>query len=175
MGNQPVRIVDYDPEWPNQFDLEKKRLLGAIGFWLVRLEHIGSTSVPGLAAKPIIDILAGIPRLEDAIHCITPLRALGYVYVPDYEDELPERRYFRLSVHGVSRVHLHLVETGSDFWKRHLLFRDYLRSHLDVAEEYAVLKRKLAEAYGFDRCGYTDSKSDFINRITTLALAGSDG
>lgn len=89
-----IEIVDYNPVWPVRFAKEKASLLEAIGDWAMVIEHIGSTAVPGLGAKPIIDIMLGVHRLADARYCIAPLAAIGYEYVPQFEDEMPERRYF---------------------------------------------------------------------------------
>ncbi len=174
----PIVVADYDPRWPALFEEEQARILAAIGPWLVDIQHVGSTSVPGLAAKPIIDIMPGIRRLADAVHCIEPMRALGYQYIPEYEDELPERRYFRRppgeAFRGRGTHHVHMVETTSDFWRRHLLFRDYLRAHPDVAAEYSALKRRLAAQYGSDHDAYTDAKSEFITAIEGKARAASE-
>ncbi len=90
----PVVIVDYDPRWPAMFREEQEAILRAIGPHVVAVEHVGSTAVPGLGAKPIIDILVGIGSLNEASACIRPLEALGYRYVPEFEAEFPERRYF---------------------------------------------------------------------------------
>ncbi len=133
-----ITIVGYDPKWPELYREELCRILHSIVDLIVAIEHIGSTAVPGLAAKPIIDIIAGVRSLEDAPRCIGPLEAMDYEYVPQYEVYIPERRYFRPRTH-----HLHMVEISSEFWRRHLLFRDFLRSHPDVAQEYAELKRTL--------------------------------
>src|SRR3972149_3482523 len=132
-----ITIAEYDPRWPSLYEEERARILAAIGEWLADIQHVGSTAVPGLAAKPTIDIMPGIRSLADAIHCIEPLLALGYQYIPDYEVELPERRYFRRppgeAFRGRGTHHLHMVETTSQFWRRHILFRDYLRAHPETA------------------------------------------
>jgi GrpB-like predicted nucleotidyltransferase (UPF0157 family) len=151
------------------FEEERDRISGAIGRWLAAIEHVGSTSVPGLAAKPIIDIMPGLRSLADAPHIIGPMEALGYEYVPEFEAQLPERRYFR---RGIPRTHhVHVVEASSRFWRRHLAFRDWLRAHPGDAAAYAELKRKLATQYGADRAGYTDAKSEFILGIEEKAAA----
>ena len=126
-----IRLVDYDPRWPAMFREEREGLLASVGDWVCEVEHIGSTSVPGLAAKPVIDMLVGVRALADAdAHCIRPICELGYEYVPEFEAVLPFRRYFRrLADEKTHSHHIHLVEQGSDFWQRHLLFRDYLRAH----------------------------------------------
>ncbi len=139
--------------------------------WLAGLEHVGSTAVPGLAAKPILDILAGLRVLSDARACIPRLEAIGYEYVPEYEDRLPERRYFRKGPLENRTHHLHMVEIGSDFWTSHVRFRKYLRGHPEAAREYEALKRDLAAAHAGDRDLYTESKADFILSILVRAAA----
>lgn len=163
-----ILIADYNPQWPHIYEAERQRILGATGQWLASIEHVGSTSVPGLAAKPIIDIMAGIRTLADAPACIAPLEALGYHYVPEYEASIPERRYFRKGPKGARLFHLHMVEPTSDFWEKELLFRDYLRAHPSTAQAYEALKRKLARQYT-DGNEYCEAKTDFI--MATLARA----
>ena len=137
-----------------------KDIREAIGEHIVAVEHSGSTAVPGLGAKPIIDILIGVRKLSDAGACIEPLEALGYHYVPEYEAEIPDRRYFR---RGRPRTHhVHMVEVGGDFWVNQLLFRDYMRANPEVAREYYALKKRLAEEHREDRDAYTDAKTDFV-------------
>ncbi|MDP4220595.1 MAG: GrpB family protein [Bacteroidota bacterium] len=147
------------------FEAERLELMEAIGHYVADIQHIGSTSVRGLAAKPIVDILIGLRRLLDAQDCIMPIEALGYEYVPEYESVFPERRYFRKSTNGKRTHHIHMVELGSDFWKRHILFRDELRSDPIATKEYESLKRSLAVTFENDREGYTDGKTDFIEGI----------
>lgn len=167
MTRPPVVVQDYDPEWPRLFEEEKATILGTIGHVVAAIEHVGSTAAPGLAAKPIIDILVGVRRLDDAQQCIAPLQRIGYEYVPEYEVSLPERRYFRK---GSPRTHhLHMVEVGSDFWERHLLFRNYLRTHPEAARAYEELKRDLAVRHGADREAYTEGKTPFIRAVEDLA------
>jgi GrpB-like predicted nucleotidyltransferase (UPF0157 family) len=173
----PVRIVDYDPAWPAKYEAEKDALLKTAGAWLVAIEHLGSTSVPGLAAKPVIDMVAAVARLDDAKHVMEPLAALGYDYVPEYEVEMPERRYFRKGRRGSDgdKYHLHVVEPDSEFWRRHLAFRDYLRAHPEAAREYADLKRRLASEHGTDVDAYTEAKTGFIRGIEQKGAAAAPG
>ncbi len=175
----PVVIADYDPHWAAMYAEESARIQNAIGEWLSGIEHVGSTSVPGLAAKPVVDIMPGLRSLGDSPHIVGPLQKLGYQYFPEHEDVMPERRYFSLPAgdehRGRRHFHIHAVETTSAFWRRHLAIRDHLRAHPDVAGEYAALKRRLAAEYGSDREGYTEAKSEFIKRIESLALAGEAG
>ncbi|WP_376795922.1 GrpB family protein [Thermogemmatispora sp.] len=164
-----VILVDYDPGWPLEYAAERQRLAEALSPWLVAIEHIGSTSVPGLAAKPIIDIMVAVGALSQAAHCIEPLHTLGYAYQPEVERFIPERRYFRKLRGEQETHHLHLVEYDSPFWRRHLLFRDYLRSHPATAQEYARLKRELAVRFPEDVAAYTEAKTAFIRRVEAEA------
>lgn len=169
--DNPVVVVDYDPRWPRRFEEEKARILAAIGRYAVAIEHFGSTAVPGLAAKPIIDVLVGVRKLEEAKPCIEPLEAIGYEYVPEYEAEIPDRRYFRKPRTPPRTHHLGIVAFGGAFWQRHLLFRDYLRAHPDIAKQYAELKWAIAAKYGEDRVAYTNAKTEFIRAIEARARA----
>jgi len=173
VGN-PVIIADYDPQWPAQYEEEKERILGLIEDKVVAIEHIGSTAVPGLGAKPIIDITIAVQRLADAEECIEPLAIIGHEYHPEGEVGFPERRFFHKGAPEVPTYHLHMVELTSDFWERHLLFRDFLRAHPEVAEQYYELKKGLAAEYGEDREGYTEAKTSFIEGVVARARVGKD-
>jgi GrpB-like predicted nucleotidyltransferase (UPF0157 family) len=165
----PVVIANYDPRWPLEYDEEKTRLQKALGPAMLAIEHMGSTAVPGLAAKPIIDIMVGVRSLDDVGPLMGPLRELGYEYAPDFEASIPNRRFFRKGPEHARTHHLHVVELDGEFWERHLLFRDYLRRHPRVAHDYEQLKRALAIEYGSDRSGYTEAKTGFIRGIETRA------
>lgn len=164
-----VVVVDYDPQWTTSYEEEKERILGAIGDVAVAIEHIGSTAVPGLGAKPIIDIMVAVPVLADAERCTEPLQEIGYEYVPEYNDVIPERRYFHKGPPGARTYHLHMVELTSGFWERHLLFRDSLRVHPEEAQRYDQLKKDLAAKFGSDRDGYTEAKTSFIESVIAKA------
>ena len=168
----PVVIVDYDPRWPTWYEGERDRILAVVGSLIVGIEHIGSTAVPGLGGKPIIDIMPAVRCLTDAEQCIEPLEGIGYEYVPEYNDLLPERRYFHKGPPQARSHHLHVVERASDFWERHLLFRDWLRMHPEDAQEYYLLKKELAARFGRDREGFTDAKTSFIESIVARARSG---
>lgn len=129
------------------------------------IEHVGSTSVTGLAAKPIIDVTVGLVSLDVAERRIPALEAIGYRYVPEYERELPDRRYFRRPANHPRTHHLHCVIEGGAFWNRHLAFRDRLRADSRAAGAYGALKLELAERHGTDRRGYAEAKSPFIEAI----------
>ena len=168
-----IGIESYDTQWPRLFQEEKARIRGALDHRLLALEHIGSTAVPYLGAKPIIDMMAAVEHLADAQACVGPLQSSGYEYVPEYEEGMPDRRYFhKRDAGGVVTHHLHMVVMASEFWERHLLFRDYLRTHPDIAQEYEVLKRSLADRFGSDREGYGDTKTSFIRSIEERARRG---
>jgi GrpB-like predicted nucleotidyltransferase (UPF0157 family) len=165
----PVSIVEYDPRWPALYEQESLLILKTLGSLVLSLEHIGSTAVPGLGGKPIIDIMGGVRRLADAEQCVESLAGIGYEYVPEYNEIIPERRYFHKGPPEARLFHLHMVESTSDFWDKHLLFRDWLRSQPGDAEEYYQLKRELADRFGTDREGYTDAKTPFIESIVVRA------
>jgi len=167
---EPIIVEDYNPKWIDRFLREKESLLGTIGHLIIDLEHIGSTSIFDLAAKPIIDILIGVKTLEDAEKCIPILEKMNYQYVPEFEDILPERRYLRKPPKGEGHdVHLHMTVLGSDFWERQLLFRNFLRIHPDARDKYSKLKKKLARKYRNDREAYTNAKEEFILDILEKA------
>lgn len=170
----PVEVVNYDPIWPLIFEREKTEILSVVGKKVIVIEHVGSTAVPNLGAKPIIDIMVGIRHLSDAQDCIGPLETIGYEYVPEYEDSIPERRYFRKGPSNVpnKHYHLHMVEYDSDFWRHHLLFRDFLRSHPRAAGEYHRMKKELAAEYRLNREAYTEAKTSFIESIVAKANRG---
>src|SRR5262245_29380194 len=129
-GDAPVRIVQYDQTWPSTFDAERQLLLDAIGAWLVAgsIEHIGSTAIPGLDAKPVIDIMAGVESLEGSRAAQPVLESLQYCYAP-YRTEV--MHWFCKPSPAQRTLHLHLVPRGSPLWIEQLAFRDYLRTHPD--------------------------------------------
>ena len=167
MSDQIV-ISEYDPKWPAIYEEEVARILALAGDTVTAVEHVGSTSVPGLGAKPIIDIMAAVGQIDEAMTLVEPLGALGYRYLPEYEELIPERRFFRRGRESASH-HLHIVETATDFWIDHLLFRDYLRSHRETAMEYDEIKRNLAARLGDDRAAFTMAKTSFIEPVLVRA------
>jgi GrpB-like predicted nucleotidyltransferase (UPF0157 family) len=164
-----ISVVDYRPQWRKMFEEEKQLLQAVLSEDSAQIEHIGSTSVDGLAAKPIIDIMIGLPDFSAANKFVPRVEALGYVYFKRYEDEMPFRRYFAKDLNGVRTHQIHMVEIGSEFWERHLLFRDYLRQNSGVANEYSVLKKQLAEREWEDVNEYADAKTQFIKSIEIKA------
>src|SRR5581483_3856942 len=158
---EPIFVVEYDPQWVRLFERERARILDALNGLNVVIEHIGSTAVPGLAAKPIIDILMIVETAEDAMRAITPLVRLGYTCYG--EAEIAGRIYFDRRVY--EPCHIHLYVKGNPEIARHLMFRDYLRAHPDARQAYAELKYALAEEFRNDRPAYTEAKTDFVRSI----------
>ena len=168
-ADEPVEVWPYDPGWPARFDDERHLLQHAIGEFVTGgFHHVGSTSVPGLDAKPIIDILAGVRDLEGARPCIGLVAALGYVYAPYRAAEM----LWFCKPHPRRRTHhLHLVPVSSARFHDELRFRDYLRSHRQARAEYACLKHSLAERFRSDRDAYTQAKATFVQDILRRAAA----
>ena len=168
----PVTLVEYDPAWPAEFEKERARLAETLGEWLAGpIEHIGSTAVPGLGAKPILDIMAPVESLERSRPAIEAARQLHYVYFP-YRWEV--MHWFCKPSPSMRTHHLHLVPLNSRLWIERLAFRDHLRRHPEVAAEYAALKTSLAARYPNDREAYTDAKAPFVQRVLAAALSSTD-
>jgi GrpB-like predicted nucleotidyltransferase (UPF0157 family) len=171
---EEVAVVPYDPCWPDMFEQERLHLQSCLPADLVkRIEHFGSTAVPGLAAKPIVDILVEVASLDETKQRIAPiLEAQGYDYFwrPSWGDDAPPfyAWFIKRDKDGNRTHHIHMVEAQFEHWDR-LLFRDYLIEHPDVAQEYGNLKKKLSNAHYIDRVAYTQAKSDFITRVTEEA------
>ncbi len=162
-----VRVVEYDPRWPSLYEEERARILKALGDVVLDIQHVGSTAIPGAAAKPIIDVMVGLSDLAAGEKCVQPLETIGYEFRG--EAGIPGRLYFRK---GAPRTHhLHMVKRGGAFWETHTLFRDYLRSHPDEASRYYKLKKQLAARFGPDREAYTEAKSPFIESVLARARA----
>ena len=175
---EEIIVVPYDARWPGLFLREKAHLESCLPAALIRrIEHFGSTAVPGLAAKPVVDMLVEVTDLEETRRSIAPvLEGQGYDYLwrPTHGNDVPPfYAWFvkRDAVSGVRTHHIHMVEAQfTDHWDR-LFFRDYLIAHPDVAGEYAALKAGLASAHPNDRVAYTREKSEFIRRVTASAKA----
>ena len=161
MSGDEVELTAYSPLWPAVFDLEKRRLLEIFND-AVAVEHIGSTAVPGLGAKPIIDVMLGVPDLALVEARMPALAEEGYRYVPEFEKAMPERRYFTKLDRPPGKFHLHAVALDSPFWARHLAFRDALRADDSLARKYWRLKQHLAARHRDDRAAYAEAKGEFI-------------
>jgi GrpB-like predicted nucleotidyltransferase (UPF0157 family) len=159
-GQPPVIIEPYDSSWPLKFETEKALLASVLSPWLAGpIEHVGSTSVPGLAAKPVIDIMAAVADLPASRPAIEALRPLSYCYF-DYKSH--EMHWFCKPSDIERTHHLHLVPFGSRLWGDELAFRDLHRRDAGLHHAYAQLKFALAERYRHDREAYTEAKSEFI-------------
>ena len=162
----PVIIVEYDPQWPVLYRKEKIRILETVGPKIFAIEHIGSTAVEGLGAKPIIDMMAGVHGLSDADECPPQLKKIGYIDITPQPDNLEWYYCLGRGPHSPG-YHLHLVKFESTHWRKHLLFRDFLQTHPEVAQEYYELKKRLASEYRYDRVGYTNAKTLFTESVTS--------
>ena len=163
MGEEPIYIAPYDPAWPRLFEEERRRLESVLSPWLEGpIEHIGSTAVPGLAAKPVIDIMAGVRDLPSSLDARDVLVSLDYMYFPYRPDVM---HWFCKPSPAHRTHHLHLVPVTSSLWSERLAFRDYLRSSPAAAAEYAALKAPLAARHCLDREAYTDAKGEFVRSI----------
>lgn len=172
MTDAPIEIVEYEPNWPAEFAREQQVISQVLAPWLVGSpQHIGSTAVPGLAAKPVIDIMAPVASLEESVACIKAASRCSYAYFP-YKAELmhwfckpsPERRTH----------HLHLVPMNSRLWLERLAFRNALRASEALRTEYQELKYRLALQHRGDREAYTEGKSPFVQRVVHAALGARE-
>ena len=169
----PLEIVPYDPAWPAGFERERARIAAALGSIALRIDHHGSTAVPGLAAKPVIDIQVSVAAVQPMDRYEAALEGLGYVHVPHPDDAFCP--YFHRPQTWPHTHHVHVVAAGGAEETRTLAFRDYLRAHADVAAAYADLKRTLAPRFAAGdaeaRQAYADAKGAFIEGAIAAALA----
>lgn len=170
---QHITVLDYDPEWPLKYNKERDHIIEILKDNCISIYHIGSTSVPGLAAKPVIDIMAVVRSLERTDLAAEKFSDLGYEYLGEFG--IAGRRYLRKG--GDERTHqLHIFQT--DDWKniqRHLAFRDYMRIHKKERDAYAKLKKDLARKFPYDIDGYCDGKENFVREVEERALSQYDG
>ena len=163
-----VVVSEYDPEWINEYEQEKVKIRRVLSDVLLRIEHIGSTSIPKLGSKPIIDMMVGVADIQQVSEVyITGLEGIGYEYV--FKPDFPERRFFRRGEWRAGTHHLHIYEYESENWMNNILFRDYLKNDSSMMEEYYFLKKKLEQQHKHDRVAYTDGKSDFIGMVIEMA------
>ncbi len=170
MADESIALVPYDPEWPRRFETTRALLARVLAPWLEGgIHHIGSTAVPGLASKPIIDMMAGVHDFEEARAAFGPLETEGYLYSPHRPGIA---HHFAKTSAGTTRVThgLHLTKPGSDLWRERLAFRDALRDDRALAAEYEALKLALAQERSEDITAYTAGKRAFVVRV--LAGAG---
>ena len=171
--SQHIVVTDYNPIWPKMYEEEARSIEKILGDNCVAVYHIGSTSVPGLAAKPVIDIMAVVRSLEEADAAAEEFSEIGYEYLGEFG--IAGRRYLRKG--GEERTHqVHIFQ--ADDWNnigRHLAFRDYMRTHEKEREEYAKIKIDLAQRFPYDIAGYCDGKENFVREREKLALSQVDG
>lgn len=160
-----IIIEPYNSKWKFEFEKESKLLLNSIKEKNTKIEHIGSTSIIGLGAKPIIDIMIGIEDFSSANNHIETIVDLGYEYVSKFENVMPYRRFFTKESGGKRTHHIHMVQLETEFWDRHLRFRDHLRSNIEDRNKYLKLKLSLAEKEWNNGNEYADAKSEFIKQI----------
>lgn len=166
-----VELHPHNPVWAQLFGEEAARIRGALGDWILDVQHVGSTSIPGIPAKPILDIAVAVENFEEATRCIAPLEALGYVYRGELG--IPRRHYFRQrNANDASTHNLHMNEIHGHDYRAHLAFRDHLRANPDSAREYAALKQQLKERFATDRFAYVYGKSAFVNGVLSRAMPG---
>lgn len=167
-SDEAIHLEPYDWAWPARFELERDAVGLMLEQWLVGpIEHIGSTAVPGLAAKPIIDIMAPVRDLEHCRPAIVSLQTLNYSYSPYRSDVM---HWFCKPDPSHRTHHLHLVPYHGPLWAERIAFRDHLRAHPRIATEYAVLKASLAALYSSDREAYTEAKGPFVAEVVRAAL-----
>jgi GrpB-like predicted nucleotidyltransferase (UPF0157 family) len=163
----PVHIIEYDPAWPERFASERALLERVVAPWLLSgVHHVGSTAVPGLAAKPIVDIMVGVRDLEEARAAIPLLEAESYCYFP-YREYF---HWFCKPSEAQRDFHMYLIEPTHPQWRARLAFRDRLRADPKMAAEYEALKRRLADEHHGDREAYTDAKTAFVERVVAESL-----
>jgi GrpB-like predicted nucleotidyltransferase (UPF0157 family) len=167
LQSDQVSIEDYTAQWAEAFGEERDRLVAALGPLALAVEHVGSTSVPGLCAKPVIDIAIGVTDLQTGKECVAPLSALGYEYKG--EAGIPGR-HFLAKGNPENRTHyIHVEPLNEALWRNHILFRDYLRCHPEEAVTYGQLKMALAEQFSQDRDAYALGKNNYIENIIRIA------
>ena len=163
--HEEVGLCPYDPAWPELFEAERVRLLASLPGLLLEVQHIGSTAIPGMAAKPIIDIMIGVASMAVADLLMVPLIGAGYTTSAEFNATLVDRRWFMRHAEGRRTHHLHVMPLGGDEWRRRLRFREVLRASPALAGQYLQLKQQLASRYAGDREQYTDAKTDFVSSI----------
>ncbi|MDI1240099.1 MAG: GrpB family protein [Polaromonas sp.] len=164
--HEDVSLQAYDSRWPDRFVAERDRLLALFPLVFVDIEHIGSTAVPGMVAKPIVDLLAGVESMAMARSLAEPLRDAAYTTSAEFNATLTDRQWFMRWADGRRTHHLHIVVHGGPVWTRHLQFRDALRASPVLAARYAALKAELAVRHPTDREAYTSAKTAFVSSLS---------
>ena len=169
MGRRTVDLVEYSEDWPRQFERERAALADALGPTALAIEHIGSTAVPGMIAKPTIDIAVGVANIDDLPPHRSALEALGYEWRTGFHAD----HVFLRKIVGDERTHhLHVIVWPSAEFDQWILFRDHLRTSPAAATEYAAVKRELAARFYSDRGAYVEAKSEVVRRLLSVAQPG---
>jgi GrpB-like predicted nucleotidyltransferase (UPF0157 family) len=163
-----VRIVDYDAAWPETAAAEMALVEAALGARATRIDHVGSTAVPGMPAKPIVDLQVSVAEIAPVEPYARPLEGLGYLFAPDPDS--PDFHFFGKPAERPRTFHLHVCAAGGEDERRHLALRDYLRAHPDEARRYGEVKRRLAASRPGDRLAYIDGKSGYVAALERRAL-----
>lgn len=166
-GDDPVELLPPDPLWPERFEATRERLADALGPTALRIDHVGSTAIRGISAKPVIDVQVSVPDIDDEQAYRPAIESLGWP-LRAREPGLGHR-FFRDPAGAPRRVHVHVCQAGGEWERSHLLFRDYLRRQPDRAQAYDRLKQAAAERYRGERLAYTESKGPFIEETLVLA------
>ena len=159
-----LRLVEHDPAWAERFASEAGRIRDAVGAHVLAVEHVGSTAVPGLPGKPVLDIGIAVASEGDADACVAPLVALGYEYRGPYGND-PRRRYYVRDAEGHRAAQIHLYVLPARAWDEKLAFRDALRADPALARAYAAEKWRVAEAVGWDKGAYSVAKGPFVEAV----------
>jgi GrpB-like predicted nucleotidyltransferase (UPF0157 family) len=163
-----VEVVPHDPRWRDAFEAEAKQIAAALGDNVVAIHHIGSTAIPDIYAKPVVDLLVEVREIDEVDGRSSAMESLGYEVMGEYG--IPGRRYFRKDDReGIRTHHIHAFEAGSAEAERHLAFRDYMIAHPVDAQSYSELKRRLAEEHPQSMDGYIDGKDGFIKEVDRRA------
>ena len=162
-----VELVPHNPDWSHQADEEAQRIMAGLTFPIVGIYHIGSTSVAGIKAKPILDFVMEVEDLDDVIEALAEFKTLGYINKGEYG--IPGRQFFTRDTDGGRTHHFHVFQVGHPDIERHTVFRDFLRANPDAAREYEKLKEKLAKQFPKQSGNYTAAKSDFILSMDEVA------
>jgi GrpB-like predicted nucleotidyltransferase (UPF0157 family) len=178
MRQDPIRMYPSDPGWAASFESERQRLTPTLETWLAQpLEHVGSTAVPGLVAKPIIDIVAVVESIAPVAGAAGRLGEIGWVAAPEPGDDTARKLQFCTPSTELRTHHMHIVERESCGWRGWLVFRDYLRSHPDLATEYGELKTRLANEHGWhsnQRDAYRAGKAEWVRVVTLRAFSSRE-
>ena len=160
--HEEVKLHPFDPTWPSMFAAERQRLLSLLPGVFLQVEHIGSTAVPGMLSKPVIDLLAGVGSMASAKCIAGRICASGYTTSIEFNESLVDRMWFMRWAEGHRTHHLHLVVQDGNVWHEHIAFRDAVRSSPSLAARYAAVKQQLAAMHATDREAYTNAKAEFI-------------